>query len=447
MHVGYGGAAGGGKSHLARAVASLVAQLWPGSTGIIFRRTRPEVRENHIVPFRGEVPEEVSGQRIYTWQATESVATWHNGSRTLFGYLETDDDVYRYQGSQYDLMVFEEATHYSWFQVSWLTGNRLRASVDGAKPFALYPSNPGNRGHQWYKRLFIDRNFRADLNEDPNDYAFVQAKLADNVVLTDRDPSYVRKLNSLPEPLRSQLRDGDWTAGAGLALPDLRRAKHLVKAFDVPEHWYRWNAFDWGFNHPFVWGHFAADTDGNAWLVDSVFGRHLNDWDIIERVRACRTIDLQASRLSVAGHDCWAEHRARSEHPETTADRFTTAGIPMQRASISRVTGLKTLREYLAWHQTGEPRFRIMETESNKRVFDTLESMVVDPDNPEDALKIDADEFGDGGDDAYDMVRYGLAARPLSGKPEPEPEPPTQNYDRHYHDVVKRYQKLKGRGF
>ena len=157
VHVGYGGAAGGGKSHLARAVAALVAWLWPGSTGIIFRRTHPEVLENHIVSFRAEVPEEVDGQRIYTWRATESAAMWANGSRTLFGYLGADDDVYRYQGAQYDLMVFEEATHYTWFQVSWLVGNRLRASVPGSVPFALYPSNPGNRGHAWYKRLFIDR--------------------------------------------------------------------------------------------------------------------------------------------------------------------------------------------------------------------------------------------------------------------------------------------------
>lgn len=458
VHVGYGGAAGGGKSHLARAVAALVAWLWPGSTGIIFRRTHPEVLENHIVSFRAEVPEEVDGQRIYTWRATESAAMWANGSRTLFGYLGADDDVYRYQGAQYDLMVFEEATHYTWFQVSWLVGNRLRASVPGSVPFALYPSNPGNRGHAWYKRLFIDRNFRSDLNETASDYAFVQAKLADNAVLTDRDPSYLRKLDSLPEPLRSQLRDGDWAAGSGLALPDLRRTHpdsgeplHLVPAFDVPHWWFRWNAFDWGFNHPWLWGHFAADTDGNAYLVDSVMGRHLKDWEIIERIRQAPTVDLYASKFSVAGHDCWADYRARTEHPETTADRFRTAGIPLRQANVSRVTGLANMREYIDWRRTGEPRFRIMDTPTNRRVFDCLESMVVDPDNPEDALKLDADDFGDGGDDAYDMTRYGLAARPAKGDSEPEPELPAQHYDRGYHDVVERYQKLtsgkKGRGF
>jgi len=177
-HVAYGGAAGAAKSHLARAVASVAAIRWPGSVVGLFRRTHPELRENHIVPFREEVPE--FDGRLYRWRAQDKVAEWVNGSRTIFGYLGRDDDVYQYQGLQFDILIFEEATHYSWFQVSWLTGNRLRANVDTSTPFVLYPSNPGNRGHYWYKRLFIDRNFRPDLNEDPDDYVFVQAKVQDN---------------------------------------------------------------------------------------------------------------------------------------------------------------------------------------------------------------------------------------------------------------------------
>ena len=40
--------------------------------------------------------------------------------------------------------------------------------------------------------------------------------------------------------------------------------------------------------------------------------------------------------------------------------------------------------------------------------------MQVDPDRPEDVLKVDAVEGDPGtGDDAYDMIRYGLMSRPL----------------------------------
>jgi hypothetical protein len=46
--------------------------------------------------------------------------------------------------------------------------------------------------------------------------------------------------------------------------------------------------------------------------------------------------------------------------------------------------------------------------------------MPLDPDNPEDALKVDADAAGRGGDDYYDETRYGLMARPIASIPVPK---------------------------
>jgi hypothetical protein len=85
------------------------------------------------------------------------------------------------------------------------------------------------------------------------------------------------------------------------------------------------------------------------------------------------------------------------------------------------------MRQYVAWRGLGPngadttPRFRIMDTPGNRRVFDQIQAMVTDPDHLEDVLKVDADEYGDGGDDAYDCCRMGLAARPLRGREPPEP--------------------------
>ena len=47
-----------------------------------------------------------------------------------------------------------------------------------------------------------------------------------------------------------------------------------------------------------------------------------------------------------------------------------------------------------------EPRFKIFKTPGNLHTYDVLEAMVIDPRDREDALKTDADEYGDGGDDA-----------------------------------------------
>lgn len=432
-HIGYGGAAGGGKSYLARVVATVAAMKWPGSTSIIFRRTRPEIRDNHIVKFLGEVPD--FGGELYAFNATDGVVTWFNKSRTLFGYLERDDHVYRYQGNEYDVMIFEEATHYSAFQVSYLTGNRLRGTTPQVRPFVLYPSNPGNRGHAWYKRLFIERNHRE--GERPEDYAFVQAKVTDNAALLTRDPGYLDRLNKLPEPLRSQLRDGDWAAGAGMALQELNYDHHLVQPFSVPGHWVQFGAFDWGFAHPFSFGWYAQDEDGTIYKVDTVTGRGLLPHEIHDRIAS--RVPLDALKYIDAGHDLWNDIKARGETTPSLQEQFRDLGWKrIRKANISRKTGLNNFRRYVTWREGVPARFKLMDTPSNRRCFEQLLSMVVDPDDPEDALKVDADEFGEGGDDMYDETRYGLASKPLATKPPKVEEKPNRNVDRGLEKIVER---------
>ncbi len=52
-----------------------------------------------------------------------------------------------------------------------------------------------------------------------------------------------------------------------------------------------------------------------------------------------------------------------------------------------------------------------MRTDGNDKCFHQLESLPTDPDNIEDALKSNADIFGQGGDDFYDETRYAVASR------------------------------------
>lgn len=421
-HVGYGGAAGGGKSHLARAVCMSVAMSWPGSTSIIFRQTKDEVIQNHVNKFKNEVPERLpSGRQLYTYNGELMCATFTNGSRIFFGYLKDMDDVRKYQGNEYDVMVFEEATHYDFEWVRWLTGNRNRATVDIARPFCFYPSNPGNRGHHWYKRLFVTREYRSEYEERADDYAFVQAKVSDNPILLDRDPEYLRQLATLPEPYRSWLRDGDWEAGLGLALPMVRREKHLVKPFSVPPHWWMWGSFDWGFSHPFSFGYYAANEDGRVWKVDTITGRMLQPQDIALVVRLRMQLNgysFNRLKFIVSGPDIYADHKARGENVPTVAEHLHQWGWNTVPANISRISGLNNLRKYLSWEavfpdgSNDLPWLMFMDTEGNRECLNVLESLPADPDNPEDALKQDADQFGRGGDDMYDETRYAMASRP-----------------------------------
>lgn len=422
-YIGFGGAAGGGKSYMSRGLFTAAAFMWPGSTSIIFRRTEREVVANHVNKFRSEVPDTLGGRRLYRYNAKDLIVTWFNGSRTYFGYLKHDEDVFTYQGPEYDLMIFEEATHYSHFQVSWLTGNRLRATVPGSRPFAFFPSNPGGPGHFWYKRWFIERRFHEHDGERPDDFAFLQSKLTDNVELMTRDPRYAEKLDRLPEPWRSWQRDGDFSAGAGAALTELDRKVHIVAPFERPAHWSVFGSFDWGYNHPFAFGFYTVSEDGVVFKLDTVTDRRLLPQQIAEKITA-RMAALKIPGLAyiTAGHDAWAKMKARGEDTPTIAETFATMGLPLAQANIDRKMGLQTLRGALAIKgmgpngTDGEPRLVFLDTPGNRKCFEQLEQRVTDPDDPEDVLKTDADDWGEGGDDLYDETRYAMASRPQAAR-------------------------------
>lgn len=425
IYIGYGGAAGGGKSHLARTLVTMVAMLWPGSTSILFRRTLDELRDNHINKFLQEVPD--FGGRLYTWNEQQKVIRWFNGSRTRMGYLEKEKDVFRYQGAEYDFMAFEEATHYTLFQVKWLISNRLRATVPEATPFALFPSNPGNVGHAYYTRWFIQRRFRE--NERPGDYAFLQAKLADNFELRTRDPGYEIKLNALEEPWRSWLRDGNFNAGPGVAL-QLSEQEHIVPPFKVPRHWTIFGGLDWGYAHPFSFGIYtvAPGQYGHIYKIETISKAHLIDRQQIALIKEWGSAALakvgrdekleQALQYIATGPDAFSKRTAGGGEQPSTAERYLEAQLPVVPAVDDRVPGLNNFRDYLAPRVDGIPGFQWMDTPANRSNFEQCEAMVTDPDYMEDVLKVNADEMGEGGDDGYDEDRYALMSRPFTAEPQ-----------------------------
>jgi hypothetical protein len=198
--------------------------------------------------------------------------------------------------------------------------------------------------------------------------------------------------------------------GIGLALPELSAAKHIVPRFPIPDYWTHFGAFDWGYNHPWCFGWYTVDTDGNVFKVDTIWGREDLPVTIANTVKAA--VPMDKLRYVHAGHDCWADRKARGENVPTVAEQLMQAGWKrMEKANISRVSGLNNFRSYVHWQATDteperEPRFKLMDTEGNRRCLAQLQTMQVDPKNLEDALKMDAGA-GKGGDDSYDECLAG----------------------------------------
>ena len=195
-YVAFGGARGGGKSWAGRRKCIMLGMRYDGLKILLLRRTLPELRENHILPMM----EELYGYADY--HETQRAFLFPNGSRIKMGYCDAESDVYQYQGQEYDVIAMEEATHFTEEQMRFLTTCNRTTRKD-FKPRMYYTCNPGNVGHGWVKRLFIDR--RMEDGERAEDYAFIPASIYDNEILLSANPEYLRALESLPEDMRRLL--------------------------------------------------------------------------------------------------------------------------------------------------------------------------------------------------------------------------------------------------
>lgn len=408
----YGGAKGGGKSKGLQLIMLLRRFKYPGSHGAIFRRTYPELEGNHIRPLFESYP----ALREF-WHESKKLLTLPNGSTLQFCHCNNENDVDLYQGREFHDLAIDEAGQWTEGMFRKLLGSN-RSSKPNIKPRAILTGNPGGLGHGWLKRIFIEKRFNE--RERPKDYAFIQALVDDNEALMASDPDYVHRLESEPnEALRKAFRFGDWNVFAGQFFQEISKDVHLIKPFEIPRHWNKFGAYDFGFNHPAAFGWFANDEDGNTYLYRELlqagqrvdqFARGLNSYP-----------DTSELYPIVAGHDCWTVKGVLKSdaNPPTIAEEFASHGISLKRAVIDRIQGAAQVRSYLALRPpNNRPRFYIFDT--CPASFDALTRMVHDPDRVEDVLKMDASE-GDplSGDDAYDMVRYGLMSRPYITNPLP----------------------------
>jgi phage terminase large subunit len=403
----YGGARGGGKSHGLRNIILTRCLERPNVTAAIFRKTFPELRSNIIEPLLQQHP------WLYDcYNKSEHIFRLPNGSTIEACHMQNSADVILYQGREYDIIGIEEAGQWEEGTFHTLRGSN-RSSKPGIKPVTLLTGNPGGIGHSWLKRLFVQRDFKA--NERSHDYHFISAKVYDCPPLLDNDPDYVSRLEAEPnEALRKAYLDGDWDVFAGQFFSEWRSDVHVVKPFQIPDHWVRFGAFDPGYFHPAAFGWFACDETGRVYMYREFIDRNMRIDEIAREVAkfpdTAKLINIQG------GRDCWSTGRDGSPSiSEQFAKLPGNMGLRLVPANTDRIQGASHVRSFLAWQNmpTGMhgPQLQIFET--CKRTIECLPRLIHDPSRPEDVLKIDASESDPfGGDDAYDMLRYALMSRP-----------------------------------
>lgn len=195
----YGGAAGGGKSS-ALLMAALQFVDVPGYAALLLRRTYADLSLPGALMDRAA---QWLGGTAAVWHGQDKRWTFPSGATLTFGYCDNEADIYRYQGSELQLVAFDELTQFTEAQYRYLF-SRLRRLQGVNIPIRMRSaSNPGGAGHDWVKQRFLIEGREAGR-------VFVPARLPDNPYL-DQD-EYRRSLSVLDPVTRAQLLDGDWTA-------------------------------------------------------------------------------------------------------------------------------------------------------------------------------------------------------------------------------------------
>ena len=397
-YVLYGGAKGGGKSYILR--WALVRQLlkWAkeGFLGVrvmLACEDYPALKDRQITKIESEFPR---------WLGTLANNQIDGMSFTLkkdFGggviALRNLDDPSKYASSEFAMIAIDE-----------LTKNEKRV-FDQFRSIIRWPgiektkfiggTNPGEIGHLWVKKLWIDRIFDLQEDPDPDQIAFVRSLPTDN---PHNAKSYLEELQKLPEKLRKAYWDGNWDVFEGQYFAEWDKNRHVVVPFAIPPSWRKFRAYDHGRTAPACCKWYALDFDGRLWVYREFYKAGLDVDQIAAEVN--RLSVGEQYQFSVADPSIFAKMGFVDRYGgQTIAETFARQGIMWLPASNRRIDGWNLMHQYLRYTATEPPKLLYFNT-----CFDsvrTIPTLIHDEHKPEDL-----DTRGE--DHAADPDRYLLAS-------------------------------------
>ena len=410
----FGGAAGGGKSYGQIVDALLFALNYPGSKQLILRRTFAELDKSLI-----RTALELYPRDVYKYNSSAHTMKFATGSIIDFGYCDNENDVYQYQSAEYDVIRFDELTHFTEQMYVYLI-SRVRGVNNFPKQIKS-STNPGGIGHAWVKKRFIDLGEADTVHTTGTDGTriFLPAKVQDNSFLMKTDPNYIKRLENLSETDKRALLYGDWDIFEGQYFTEWQREKHVISPFPIPDSWRRYFAMDYGLD--MLAGYWIAmDESGNAYVYRETYESNLIISDAAKKIKEMNGDDNVFA--FIAPPDLW---NRRQDTGRSVAEIFDENGISLLKAKNDRVQGWMDLKEWLKLREDefGDltPKLRIFSNCVN--LIRTLPGVQIDKRNPNDVAR-EPHELTH----APDALRYFVSGRPLKEEKKREEDPDIPEY-------------------
>lgn len=379
-----------------------------------------------------------------------------NGSRILFRHCENVADMNKYRGIEIQFLYFDELTSFEW-EIYDFIKTRLRAKKElGVVPIVRSASNPGDIGHGWVKKMFVDAGPYMEIREQKIwsealrkertiRTQYIPALATENPFITE---DYIFELEQKPEALRRALLNGDWDSFEGQVFKEFvnsrehyqdRKWTHVIEPFAIPDDWPRYFSFDWGYSDPFACQWWAIDHTGIAYLYKEWYGCQKGKADkgieitpvqimegILEREQEEARKNIKVIRVA----DPSIFERSRGE---SIADKMApgyygrASGVSFDPADNTRLSGKMEVHERLRFDSRGVPKMYIFSTCDDW--IRTVPNLPYNTKKSGDRKHEDIDT--DAEDHDYDATRYFLMEHPLVAKKkerrQPKPFDPFEN--------------------
>ncbi|MCD7947857.1 MAG: phage terminase large subunit [Oscillospiraceae bacterium] len=424
----YGGAAGGGKSD-AIVMEALRQVHIPHYKALILRKTYPQLTElvdKSMLYYGMAFPGARYNASTHTWR-------FPSGARIIFGSMQHAQDRTRYQGQAYDFIAFDELTHFTWDEYSYLF-SRNRPNGPGTRVYIRATANPGGVGHGWVKERFItagapmqtvweDVSWRTPDGKQETarqSRIFVPSSVFDNPALLEHDPQYVQRLAALPQAERDALLYGSWDSFSGQVFTEWRNDSahafdrvntHVVAPFRVPDSWSIWRGYDWGYTRPFSVGWYAADHDRRLYRIRELYGctgspNEGVKWEPARIAREIRRIESEDPNLKGKKVLGVADPAIFNDSgTESVAALMEREGVYFQRGDNRRLDGKMQVHHRLAFDENGIPLLYVFDTCRN--FIRTVPNLTYDT--------ADVEDVDTGGEDhIYDELRYVCMENPIA---------------------------------